>query len=144
MSQIYDVIKSFLEDNQFNYDFVEERSLFHFGFNVDNGSVRVGINYDDESAFIFMFANWEGRVPARSVPAVLPVINEVNLTTRFTTVCVNDKDGEISAHLGVNLDESELSTKQVAVSLRMLVSALDDNIEKIMRAAWNAPTTPFN
>lgn len=142
MSQIYDAIKTFLEESQFNYDYVEDRKLFHFGLNVENGTVRVGINYDDEADYVFVNVYWDGRVPARAVPATLPVINEINCNTRFTTLCISD--GDISAHTGINLDDSELSPKQMAVTLRMLVTALDDNIEKIMRAAWNAPTTPVN
>lgn len=144
MSQLYDIIKGCLDENELNYDYVEEKKFFHFGLTANNGSLRVGIAYDDDAAYVFTFVNWDGKIPPKSVPAVLPLINEINSSTRFTTLCVDDKDGELSAHAGINLDGTELAGGQLFVTLRMLVSVLDDNIEKLMRAAWTAPSATIN
>lgn len=144
MSLLYETIKSTLEEVEINYDYIEDKRLFHFGINTNNGSARVGLSYDDDAEYAFLFSTWDNKVPKKGLPAVYPVLNEINNNTRFTTICVDPEDGELSAHCGINLDGTELSNAQVIVSIRMLLAVLDDNVDNIMRTAYNAPAAPIN
>lgn len=139
MGKIVDAVRQFLDDAKFSYDFDESVPCFDFGLNVENGTVQVRIIAKDDEDFMLVYVAWDGKVPARSVPLVVPLINDINLSTRFTVLCVDPKDGELSCHCGINTDESELSLQQVGVTLQVAVRTLDDNIDKIMRVAWSAP-----
>lgn len=144
MSRLADVIKSALEEVELNYNFIEDKNLIHFGISTSNGSAQVGITFNDDTEYVFIFTTWDGKVPRRGIPAVYSVLNNINENTRFTTICVNPEDGELSAHCGINLEGTELSNAQVIISIRMLLSVLDDNIDNIMRTAYNAPAAPIN
>ena len=139
MTAINEAIITFLEESDFKYNFKEEINCFDFGLNVDNGAVQVRILSREDEDYLMVYAIWEGKIPVRAVPLVTPIINEINFNTKFTTLCVDPQDGELSCHCGINTDDSALSPKQVGVTLHVAVRALDDNIEQIMRAAWNAP-----
>lgn len=139
MGQIVDTIRRFLDEAAFTYDFDAEVPCFDFGLNVENGTVQVRIIGRDDDDFMLIYVVWDGKVPPRSVPMIVPLLNDINLSTRFTTLCVDPKDGELSCHCGINTDDSGLSVRQVGVSLQVAVGSLDDNIDKIMRLAWSAP-----
>ncbi len=139
MGQIVDTIRQFLDEAEFTYEFEEEVPCFDFGLNVENGTVQVRIIGRDDDDFMLIYVVWDGKVPQRSVPLIVPLLNDINLSTRFTTLCVDPKDGELSCHCGINTDQSAISVQQVGVSLQVAVRALDDNIDKIMRLAWSAP-----
>lgn len=140
MAEVIGKIREFLEESELNFDYDEESMCFHFGLTVDNGSVRVSIIGSDEDDFMVIYVMWNGSVPVRSLPSVYPIINDINSSTRYTTLSVDPKDGEISCRVGMNTDESVLSLRQVGVGLSMAVRTLDENIERIMRAAWSAPS----
>lgn len=140
MTDIISKIKAFLDESEFHYDFDEEIGCFDFGLSVENGTVRVRMIGREEDDYMMTYVFWEGSVPVRSLPVVYPIINDINAHTKFTTVCVDPKDGEISCHCGMNTDESEMSVRQAGLSLNLAVRTLSENIEQIMRAAWSAPS----
>lgn len=140
MAEIISKIKEFLEESEYRYDYNEEYSSFDLGFSVDKGTVRVRIVGREEEDYMIIFVSWEGKVPTQSLPSVYPVLNDINFNTKFTTVSVDPQDGEITCHCGINTDHSQLSVRQVGVCLHMAVNVLSENIDQIMRAAWNAPS----
>lgn len=139
MAEMVEVIKQFLEDSEFRYDYNEEMKCYDFGLSMENGSVQVRLVAREEDSYFMVYAVWEGHLPVRSLPMVYPIINDINYHTKFTTLAVDPKDGELSCHCGLNTDDSHLTIRQVGVSLQVTVKNLDDNVQKIMRAAWSAP-----
>ncbi len=139
MAEMVEVIKQFLDESEFRYDYNEELKCYDFGLSMENGAVQVRLVARQEDAYFMVYAVWEGHLPVRSLPLVLPIINEINYHTKFTTMAIDPKDGELSCHCGLNTDDSELTVKQVGVSLQVTVKCLDDNVQKIMRIAWSAP-----
>ncbi len=139
MANITETAKRFLDEAEFRYNFNEERNSFEFGLKLENGSAQVRFICRDDDDYFLVFAFWEGKVPVKSVPAVLPIINDINFNTRFTTLTIDPEDGELACHAGVNIDGATVSTEQFGVSMHVVVKCLDDNIDRIMRAAWTAP-----
>lgn len=142
MTEITRVVRSFLEGRQYNFDFDEEKVAYTFGLSMDNGAVDVRIICRDDKDYFLVFAFWRGKLPVKNVPNVYPVINDINFSTRFTTLTVDPEDGELACHVGVNTDGLvEIPEHMMGAALHMCVTCLDDNIGKIMQAAWNAPTS---
>lgn len=139
MAHITDSVRQFLDSEEFNYTFDEERNAFELGLKLQNGSCQVRFICRDNENYMLVFAFWEGKLPVKSVPTVYPIINDINFNTRFTTVTIDPEDGELGCHCGMNTDGIELSNEVIGVCLHVTVKTLDDNIDKIMRAAWNAP-----
>lgn len=139
MGEMNETIRKYLEEAEFSYNYNEEVDSYDLGLTVENGTVRTRLMGRDQEEYFIAYAIWDGKVPVRSLPLVLPLLNEINDNTKFTTLSVDPKTGELSCHSGVNTDNSELTTEQVAVSLQLVVRTLDDNIERIMRAAWHSP-----
>lgn len=140
MTEIISKIRQFLDDSNFHYDFDEENGCFDLGLSVESGSVRARLIGRDKDDYMMTYVFWEGPVPVRSLPSVYPIINDINAHTKFTTICVDPQDGEISCHCGINTDESDLSVYQAGLTLTLCVKTLSENIERIMRAAWSAPS----
>lgn len=139
MSDLIQIVKDFLEDSEFKYDFREDISCFDFGLAVDNGKVQVHIVVKEDEDYFMCYVAWEGNLPKRKLNVVYPILNDINYHTKFTTISVDPHDGELTCHCGFNTDESVLSEKQVGICLQLAVRTLDDNIERIMRAVWSAP-----
>lgn len=141
MTEITRVARQFLEDREYNFDYDAERNAYDFGLRLENGSVNVRIICEDEKDFFMVFAFWRGKLPVKNVPNVLPVLNSLNFSTRFTCLHVDPEDGELACHAGVNTDGLvEVPQDMIGATLHMVVRTLDDNISRIMDAAWNAPT----
>ncbi len=142
MTEITRVARAFLQDRDYQFDFEEEPNSFNFGLRLDNGNVGVRIICYDDKDFFMVFAFWRGKLPVKNIANVLPVINDINFSTRFTVLTVDPEDGELACHAGVNTDGLvEITPDMIGATLHMCVTCLDDNIDKIMQAAWNAPTT---
>lgn len=139
MTAINEAIRTFLDESDFRYNFNEDIGCFDFGLNVENGSVQVRLLAREEEDYFMAYVIWDGKIPTRALPLVTPILNEINYNTKFTTLCIDPQDGELSCHCGINTDDSTVSPKQIGVTMHVAVKALDDNIEQIMRAAWNAP-----
>ncbi len=139
MADITNTVRVFLDEQEFHYNFDEERNAYELGLKLNNGSCQVRIVCRDKEDYFMVFAFWEGKLPVKSVSSVLPIINDINFNTRFTTLTIDPEDGELACHCGANTDGVEPSTDMVGVSLHVTVKTLDDNIERIMSAAWSSP-----
>ncbi len=139
MANMIEVVKTFLDESEFKYDYREEFGCFNFGLKVDNGKVQVHFVVKEEEDYLMCYVAWEGYLPKRKLNVVYPILNDINFNTKFTTIGVDPYDGELNCHCGFNTDESTLSVKQVGICLQLAVKTLDDNIERIMRAVWSAP-----
>lgn len=144
MGPIAETIKAYFESENYKYDYVEEKHFFKSGFNLQNGSVSVILDANEEHDYFFCHVAWRGNVPTRAVGAVAMVLNNLNYHSKFTTLCVDPEDGELVCHTGVNTDGTTLSIDQVRLAVDMCTDMLDKHIDEIMAAAWGTPAGTNN
>lgn len=141
---ITETVKAFLESNNVKHEYVEQSGCFRTGFKLDNCDLFVILHADDERKFLYCHTGAQGTLPVDNARAVISLINEINLTTRFTTMCFNPSDGELTCHSGVNTDGTTISKEQIGGLLSMCCGTIDENLEKLRQTAMGATPVTLN
>ena len=131
-------VRAFLEGNGYSFDYVEDKHIFRTGFTLKNCKMNVILDANDEANYLFCHCAMTDRLGSNNVVALTRALNDINQSTRFTTMCVDPADGEIVCHSGINTDGTSLSTDQLMGLLQMCAATLDENADKLRAIAAGA------
>lgn len=133
-------IKSFLKSKDLKYTLEtdeEDTSTFTLVFSGGDGSnestifIRI---YEQDAYQIFGYQDI--TIPEEHRCQILNAVNNYNLGSALVSGCINNA-GKLYFYLGRNTDGNSYSQKAFAVDLGCVLSAIEEETNKILRTATN-------
>ena len=130
-------IRGYLDSNDYNYEFEEEKSCFSMGFTLENDRVKARIIYNEEKEWFCVFVYPSHAGPVKQISKILPVLNDINYEILFGSVYCDPEDGELAVRCSASVDDRSVNETMVGVMLSTALSIVDDHISRIMKALYS-------
>lgn len=134
-TEIAFAITDFLQKDEWNYNFDDEREVIRMGVNLKNkiGSAQYFIDLRDDKYMVFL--TFPVKADEDSRPAVLDLINRINYDMIFSNFEMDMNDGEVRIRMAIDCDQCLPSEEVVKDSIyipAMMAEQYGNALMKVM------------
>lgn len=140
MKKVADVIKSFFEKNEWNYDVLDDENIIISKINMGNaiGSVKIAICIGEDNYIVYSVLN--SKVEKKYFSEVSEFLHRANYGLRNGNFEMDYNDGEVRYKTYVNFENIDISEEMVATSIVvgvLMINKYGKGLLKIMIGEGN-------
>ena len=136
MGLILSTIQSVLDKEGIDYDVVEENDaiVVAYSLNSEKGPIIEKIMISEDREWFSVFGFFQNRVPLDRLEKIYPVLSRINTEKVFTTICVDEEDGELFVRCSCSVDGNVVNDDIVNTAIYAVLHTVDNSYDLVMEA----------
>lgn len=136
MSQILDVVASFLDQEEFDYRRHDEKGLVRTGITSDSNSYEIFLLGNDDRLSVVVRQGT--KVPEKQRRSVAELFSRINFKMKYGHFDLDFDDGEVRYDITIPVETTGVSIQTVKLVFHSALSAMHHHFPALMAVAFGA------